>query len=860
MVAAAPASAAPFTPDLAPGRLPKNVVPVSYAITIVPDVAARTFAGRESIVVEMREATATVQFNSLNETLEDVRFDGKAVERVSTDDRVQLTTLTLASPARVGVHRLSFAYRGTIERQAHGLFAQEYRDPSGRTRIMLSTQMEATDARRMFPCWDEPAFRATFKLTATVRADWATISNMPVQKRVIRGDLATTTFEQSPRMPSYLVEFTAGEMDRISASESGTEFGVWAARGRAKDGAAALANARTILADYNDYFAYPYPLPKLDSIAVPGGVQGAMENWGAITYNDQTLLLSETSSIGNRQTVFSIQAHEMAHQWNGDLVTMAWWDDLWLNESFASWMAAKETALRNPDWKWWEAQDADKESAMNADARVASHPIQQRVTDELQALNAFDSQITYSKGQAILRMFEAYLGADTFRAGIRGYMRAHAFSNATTQDLWNALRAGSGRDIAGIASDWTTKAGFPLIGVAAACDAAGARTLTLSQRRFILAGGGQASDWKVPLQIRSGTDGRPQPLLLTEDGQSAPAGRCDEPLSINAGALGYFRAHYDAPTLATNTQHFGGLPDPDRIALLDDQWALVESGTDPLPSYMALASSMGSDLDTRAWSQITQALGTLEYDERGSDGHAAFAARARSILQPVFESLGWRPKEGETPDVGILRRLVIRNLGSWDDAAVIEEARRRFAQFLTDPGAISPDDQGAILTIVAQHADKADFDRLHAIARGAKDETEMRRYYAALMAVRDPALAREAAAIALSGEIAPQAEALRLHLVTTLSLADPQLSWSVFRDHSQRLLEPFSMNGPLLVAQQIPEIYWQVPFTDLAPWVRGHVPAEMGPDVDRGLEAARFKLAEKHRLVAATDEYLRALK
>jgi len=858
IVAASPAIAA-FSPEQAPGRLPKNVVPVSYSIAIAPNIAALSLAGRESIVLEVRAATSTIQFNSLNEKLHDVRFDGKPVKKTMTNDQAQLTTIALDSPAAVGAHTLSFSYSGKIEEQAQGLFAQTYLDPSGAQRKLLSTQMEATDARRMFPCWDEPAFRATFRLTATVAAAWATVSNMPIAKRVVHGDLATVTFRKSPKMPSYLIEFSAGDLEQISAVLGNTQLGVWAVRGLQMNGATALTNAKTILADYNEYFAYPYSLPKLDSIAVPGGFTGAMENWGAITYNDQTLLLSASSSLGNRQTVFSIQAHEMAHQWNGDLVTMAWWDDIWLNESFASWMAAKETDLRNPDWKWWEAQDEDKEDAMSADARVASHPIQQHVTDELQATNAFDPQITYSKGQAILRMFEAFLGADTFRSGIRDYIKAFAYSNATTSDLWKALNTSSGQDVRAIAAGWTEQAGFPLVNITAGCDAAGARTITMSQKRFLLRGADtQHSTWKIPLQIRSGSDASPQPLLLTQQDQSAPAGRCDQPLSADAGALGFYRTRYDAATLAVNTRNFGRLVDADRIVLLDDQWALVEAGIDPLPTYLALAASMGADLDTRAWSQITGALSTIEYAERGTAGHEAFAVFARSLLNPVFEQLGWNAKPDETPAVQILRRTVIRELGSLGDPLIVAEARKRFAAFLTDHKAISPDDQGLILYIVAQYADAASFESLHAVARAGKDETETRRYYGALMAVRDPALAKQAAEIALSAEIPPQADSLRLQMLQRLADRHQQLSWQEFIGNSERLLKPFAPNGPLIVAQYIPEAYWSgVPVAEVEAWVRAHVPAEMGENVARGMETARFRLAEKDMLVRDADAYLR---
>jgi aminopeptidase N len=849
---------APYSFDKAPGRLPKDIAPIDYTIDIVPDTKTLTLSGNESVRLQFRSATATVQFNSLDETLREVRLDGRAVKSVVSNDEQQLTTVTLFAPAAVGLHTLTFAYTGKIAQEPHGLFVQSYRAQNGAQGLLLSTQMEATDARRMFPCWDEPAFRATYQLQATVPAEWQLVSNMPIARRVVHGKLATTTFERSPKMPSYLVELTAGELAQIGANADGTKFAVWAVRGQEHGGETALGNAQVILADYNDYFGYRFPLPKLDSIALPGGFTGAMENWGAITYNDQLLLLTPASTLNDRQQVFSVQAHEMAHQWNGDLVTMAWWDDIWLNESFASWMAAKETAQRNPDWKWWEDQDGDKEDAMSADARVTSHAIQQHVTDELQAMNAFDPQITYSKGQAILRMFEAYLGPDIFRSGVRSYIQARAFSNATTADLWNALSLASSRDVAAIAAEWTEQPGFPLVAVAAHCDAAGARTISLSQKRFLLSGADAASShWSIPLQIRTGAGGTPQSVLLSKEVQPAQAGRCDEPLSVNADAIGFYRVVYDPATLATNTKNFAHLPDADRIALLDDQWALVESGIERLPSYLALASSMGTDLDTRAWEQITHALETIEYAERGTARHDAFAAYGRSILRPPFERLGWDARPGETPGVQRLRRALIGDLGAWGDGAVIDEARKRFSAFVTDHKAITPDDQSVILSVVAQYADATTFDRLHAVAKAATDESELERYYVALMRVRDPALGARAVQIALSSEIPPQADSVRLRLIGVLAREQPQLSWNTFSNNSEKLLASQVSFASLIIAQFIPEIYWNgVPLSELEAWVRAHVPAEMSPAVERGMETARFKLAEKAALVGEADAYL----
>lgn len=852
------AAAAPFDFDTAPGRLPKNVVPVDYTVDIVPDAKARTLSGTERVTLDFREATATIVFNSLNERLSNVRLDGKPAMRVVTNDEQQLTTVTLKQPARPGRHVLSFSYRGKIETSPLGLFVQPFVKADGSKDLLLSSQFEPTDARRMFPCWDEPAFRATFQLSVTVPAAWDAVSNMPVARRKVKGKLATTTFERTPRMPSYLVHLTAGTLGSISASAGGVKFSIWAPRGQEQHGKQALADAQQILADYNDYFGVHYPLPKLDSIAVPGGFQGAMENWGAIAYNDQALLLTPASTLRDRQRAFNTQAHEIAHQWNGDLVTMGWWDDLWLNESFATWRAAKETDLRHPEWAWWEREDWSKERAMAADARQTSHPIEQHVTNELEANSAFDPDITYSKGSAMLRMLEAYLGEDRFRDGVRVYMKAHAYSNASSADLWRSLSQASGSDVAAIAAAWTEQPGFPLVTAAAHCDAQGARTLTLTQQRFLLRGSDTAGlRWKVPLQLRVGRQSQARSVLLTTDGQTVAAGRCDEALSVNAGAVGFYRVAYDAATLAAITRQFASLPSGDRIALLDDQWALVGAGAQELASYLALAEAMGDNLNERGWSQIAEALDTIETAERGSPGHGAFTAYARSLLQPLAVKLGWTAHPDETPGIQALRRRVLRDLGLWGDEAVIAEARRRFAAFVLDRKAITPDDQSMVLAIVAHHADAATFAQLHAVARSARGETELRRYYTALMRVGDPALAAQAMDIALSSEIPAQADAMRFDLAFGLADWHPRIAWRMLAENTEMLLKPVQPKGDMYLASYVPEAFWNSqPLEQLEGWLRNRVPPALGPDLARGMETARFKLSEKAALTLAADRFI----
>jgi aminopeptidase N len=848
----------PFSFDTAPGRLPKSVVPQDYDIALVPDIAKHTVRGTETITLNVRSATATISFNSLNETLDHALFDGRPVQAVESDDKAQLTKVTLAKAATPGRHRLTFSYEGKIESQPFGLYTQTFKRPDGTTASLLSTKFEPTYARRMFPCWDEPAFRATFRLSITMAADWATIGNMPVASRMAKGALATTQFQRTPKMPTYLVELTAGDFAPVSGTVGRTALNVWAVRGQERGGATALANAEQILADYNEYFGFQFPLPKLDSIATPGGFTGAMENWGAITYHDQGLLITPASTLGNRQAVYSTQAHEMAHQWNGDLVTMGWWDDLWLNESFASWRAAKETDLRHPDWLWWQVEDESKEGAMAADARQASKAIQQHVTNEMEATSAFDPQITYAKGEAVLRMLEAYIGPEKFRDGVRSYMKAHAFSNATTADLWLALDAASGSKVSEVAADWTEQPGYPLVTASAQCDASGHRSVTLSQNRFLLEGNDTGhSHWRVPMRLRAGANAVAQPLLLVEQGQKVSAGRCDEPLSLTPDAIGFYRVAYDERTLETDRLAFSGMPSGDRIALLDDQWALVQAGQQQLAHYLGLVSAMGTDLNGRAWAQIIDALAQIETYERGTPGHAAFTGLARSILQPVAQSLGWDPRANEAPPLLQLRRAVLRQLGEWGEPDVVAEAKRRFDAFLATPASLGPDDQAMVLSIVATNADPALFDTLHGLIRAARNETELDRYFHALMRVRDPNLAQKAIDIALSDEVPPQADSLRFPLLISAADQNPMLAWAALRDHVDLVMRAYPQYRPLFLSQYVPEYMWNgVAAGDLEAWLKTHVPPETAPYISRGMQAARFKLSSKAKLVAAVDAYL----
>ncbi|HEY1727222.1 MAG TPA: M1 family metallopeptidase [Candidatus Baltobacteraceae bacterium] len=857
LLAATTATAAAFDFDKTPGRLPKNVVPLDYAIAFKPNMVTKTMTGAERITLLVRQSTNRIVFNTLNQHLSNVRVDGVPAQSVVTQNGKQLSTVTVAHTMRPGHHVLTLAYTGLINTTPQGLFAQPYRTPSG-SGVLLTSQLESTDARRFFPCWDEPAFRARFTLTATIPAAWSVVGNMPIAHRVVHGSTADVSFRPTPKMSTYLVEFTAGNLAYITARNDGYTHSVWAVRGEEHKGRDALAASQTILNDYNAYFGFRFPLPKLDSIAIPGGFPGAMENWGAITYNDQLLLTGPSTTISARQIAWDVQAHEMSHQWTGDLVTIDWWSDIWLAESFATWMETKETALRHPSWAWWEMTDGEAQDAFDADGQPTSIAIESPVKDELQAEASFNPAIVYTKGRSVLRMLEEYLGEDTFRDGMRRYIRANAYSNTVGSDLWRALSAESGQDVAALGSAWIKQPGYPTVFVRAQCDASGNRTIALSQKRFLWEGNDAKGErWNVPLQIQSG-NGDVEKIVLKDDGQTVTAGTCDQPLLANAGGYGFYRVAYDKQTLANDTTAFGSFSNPDKISLLDDQWAFARAGKAGLGPYFDMAAKMGSDYDARAWEQIIASLTTFEQDERGLPRHADLLRRSRELLSPLVKALGWNIKPGEAPPIRDLRNKAILALGQFGDPAVIGEARRRFAIFEHNHASLSPDQQGTVLPVVAAYADPAMFERLHKVALTARDVPEVGRFYGALVTIRDPKLAAMALQAVMTDPLPPQAQSNKLRLIFESADWNPKLSWTFFERHGPDLLKDFSeFDRALFMADALPDIYKDAePPSVIAVWVQARSPAGAAPYIKRGLAAARVKLAEKARLVAELNAEL----
>ena len=756
---AAPASAAAHTQVTT--QLPRTVRPTHYDVAITPHASELRFDGKVTVSVEVLQPTSSITVNAIDMSFSKVSLSAaKAgatplVAQVAVNAETQTATFTFAKPVAVGSYRLAMDYVGKIGTQANGLFAIDYDTKEGHKRA-LYTQFENSDARRLIPSWDEPFYKATFNLEATVPSTQMAVSNMPIAETKDLGNgLAHVRFGQSPKMSTYLLFFGLGDFERATADAGGTEVGVVTQKGAVAQAAFALKASQDVLREYNDYFATPYPLPKLDNIASPGGSQffSAMENWGAIyTFEASMLLDPSISTDSDKHRVFEIAAHEIAHQWFGDLVTMQWWDDLWLNEGFASWMEGRTTARLHPEWNTALSAVGGREGAMRRDAVASTHPVVQHVATVEQAAQAFDS-ITYQKGQAVIGMLESYVGADAWREGVRRYMKAHAYGNTTSDDLWREVEAAAGKPITDIAHDFTLQPGVPMITVDAAACSNGTTTVTLTQGEFTIdRPGKQALAWRVPV-IASTLGSKATARTLVTGGKATLQLAGCGPVIVNAGQSGYYRTLYTPAQFARVQADFAKVAPIDQLGILSDSWSLGLAGQQPVSDFLDLAAATPIDADTQVWQKISQTFSGLNHYYDGEPvRQQRFRAFALARLTPVFDRIGWNAKAGEPDTVGILRRELISTLSDLGAAGVLAEARRRYDAQATDPQAVPAGMRKLILGIIAQRADAATWDKLHAAALAEKTPLVKDQLYVQLARAQDQDLARRALELALTAE------------------------------------------------------------------------------------------------------------
>ncbi len=736
-----------------PMMLPDDVVPDAYRIAITPHAAARTFDGSVEIDVRVLRRTDRIVLDSADLVIASAALDARPeAPRIALDAERQRATFTFAGPIAPGRHTLRISYTGRIFDQAAGLFQLKAATPAGEA-TSLFTMFEDSDARRFVPSWDEPARRATFDLTVTVPAGLTAIGNMPVAAtEPLPGGLQRVRFATTPRMSTYLLFFGLGDFERVHREVAGVDVGVVVKRGDTAQAAYALDAAARILPYYNAWFGTPYPLPKLDMVAGAGGsvTFGAMENWGAIFYFERDLLIDPAlATEEDRHRVFETVAHEVAHQWFGDLVTMAWWDDLWLNEGFATWMEVKATQALHPEWQGWARMADERQRAMDIDARQGTHPVIMRIDDVSQTEGAFDT-ITYAKGSQVVRTLEATLGDDAFRDGVRRYIARHAYGNTVSDDLWRALDDHAAAPVRAIARDLTLQPGVPMLVEHGARCVAGRTEVTLSQQQMRV-DAPRVARWHVPVTLAVLGGGRTRAVVAGVRPQRVAVPGCG-PLVINAGQASYLRVRYDTAGLAALADNLARLAVDDQLGLLADTQALAYAGQLPMGALLDLLRRLPADADSLVALAVVDQLADLDDLYAGLPGQPGFRAFARTLLAPVFARVGWQATAGESADTATLRGALIQALGRFDDATVVAEATRRFRGYLEDAASLQGDLREAVLALVALRADAATWDTLHARAVAAPSALEKAGYYRLLGDARDPALAQRALALAVSGE------------------------------------------------------------------------------------------------------------
>ena len=670
-----------------------------------------------------------------------------------------------------GPATLELTFTGELNDRLRGFYRSHYTDIDGHERYLATTQFEATDARRAFPCWDEPAVKAAFKVTLVVPGDLVAVSNMPVVSEEVApsaspASLKVVRFSETPVMSTYLLAFVVGDLTSVEQrTDGGTLMRVWTTRGKQEQGRFALETAVDLLDYFDDYFGIRYPLPKLDHIAIPDFAFGAMENWGAITYRETALLVDpDHSSAGTRQLVAAIVSHEMAHMWFGDLVTMAWWNDLWLNESFASWMGDMAVDHVFPEWEMWtQFVMADTNSGLGLDGLKNSHPIEQEVNNPTEINQLFDA-ISYSKGASILRMLEHFLGAEPFRQGLHHYLSSHEYGNTQTADLWSALGEVSGQPVAAMMDTWVKQTGYPVL-EAQVTRHEDAIEVSLSQERFIyenILGQQQADEtlWRAPVSVRTASDAQPRSVLM--DGRQASIrtvppsyGSTDEWFKVNPMQTGFYRVKYapeDLSKLAAPIENLV-LPAVDRLGIQGDTYALAKGGYITATQFLTVAEAYKNETDASVCADLAANLRALDALLGDEPFHPDFQRMARDIFQPIVGRIGWDARPGEGHLDALLRSTAIDQLGGYGDDDTLREASSRFALYVDDRSNVHPDIRGVVVALTAKRGDRSTYDTMWELQQETALPEEKVRFLMALGRFEHPEFLQETLQRSLSKDV-----------------------------------------------------------------------------------------------------------
>ena len=767
-------------------RLPGGAVPDHYSLTFAINFPSNSFEGDETIDLHLTKPGNSITLNALEIDFHEVTVTAAGLTqtaKVSLDDKSEMATFTVGKPLPEGPANVHIKYTGHLNNKMRGLYQS-----TSNGRKYAVTQMEPTDARIAFPNFDEPAYKATFDITVIVDKGDTAISNGEVlSDQPGPGAQHTIKFATSPKMSSYLVALTVGDWKCAHDQVDGIKLGVCTVPGKEQLTPFAMAATKAILHYYNDYYGIKYPLPKLDEIAAPD-FNGAMENWGAIIYRESALLLDEkAASLVSKKGVTRVIAHEVAHQWFGDLVTAAWWDDIWLNEGFATWMTPHPIEAWKPDWLVSQDVVDDTSDALTTDGIQNTRPIHQQAEIRGEIDSLFDG-IAYGKTGAVLHMLESYLGAETFRAGVNLYLKEHAYGNATAADFWSAMARSSKKPVDEIMPTFVMQAGEPYVGVTTSCEGGNTKLVFSQKRYFNTPAAFQAPNeqkWQVPVCARGIEDARGQNLcfLLTEKQQQFNLKGCPKFVFPNAGALGYYRYDYDSRTLpALGKAAEQKLSPEERISLVRNEWALVRSGQHGVGEYLALGDQFKN---TPGYILLESFFAQLEFvNDKLADpaDRPAFHAWLRQSFSPLLQQLGYAGRPDDTPEQKLKRGVLFLGLGNVaDDPEVIAQANVLVQQYMKDPASVDGTLARAVVWVAARHGNADLYAQYRAQLQKQLSPEVYYRFFYNLAEFPDPALARQTVAWSLTPEVRSQ----DLYILQRIAgnTQTQEVGWDFIRQH-----------------------------------------------------------------------------
>lgn len=741
-------------PTEAEYRLPRSVVPHHYDLTLKPDLEDASFVGSERISVEVIEPIDAIVLNSAELEIGEV-FATDAADRsiemaVTFDESAERATLQAPETLSPGPWTLSLSFSGVLNDRLVGFYRSRYDDEEGETRTIAASQFEATEARRAFPCWDEPDLKATFDVTLDVEDHLLAVSNSAVIEEVIADGRKIVRFATTMKMSTYLVAFVVGPLEATDPVDvDGVPLRVIHQPGKGALTEFSLEAATFSLQFLRDYYDIDYPGDKLDLIALPDFAWGAMENLGAVTFRENLLIVDTAlASHGELLRIADVIAHEIAHMWFGDLVTMKWWNGIWLNEAFATFMELKTTDAFRPEWNRWVRFGIEAAAGKQVDALENTRPIEFPVGSPDEANEMFDA-LTYLKGSAVLRMLEQYIGEESFRQGVGDYLRAHAYGNTETADLWNALEKASGQPISEIMDTWILQGGFPLVSVSEVDGG-----YELAQKRFrLLPDASDGASWRVPLHLKA-LGGHELERRLLDGAIEVPS---SGPLLANAGGHGFYSVHYLGHAFDEVAAHYGDLEPLERFLLVDDTWGLALKGDLGVETFLTLLDRIGGEPEPAVWQVAIGGLRAVDRIVRAED-RSAFRSFVSDLIGDELAELGWLPGPGEPDLTRQLRGAFVSALGNLaEDEEVVYRCRTVVAGLLDDAAFdADPDVAAAAIGVVAHHGTSEDYERYVARYEDPRTPQERVRLLFNLPGFPDPAQAEQTFDLLFDGRIRPQ--------------------------------------------------------------------------------------------------------